>query len=268
MIIRPPSLEGIESGKPPTRWRFFETLLTVIAAIPSLVLFLKDYPRLGLVLLSLPALVLLWTLAPPLRNGLARVASLFRGQFLAWRERKKLRDFAARFQEFIDPSQSTTLRNIVFQICGNNWEETEKILPPDYIYDWFHCFQVDLRSGIYRFQRFARLTHALTWIVNHYNRDYVLRARDRMGKQYHSRREQHPPQQLSQEELIADEIGEPHEQDMAPLPKHYVDRLEMFREPYVRFLEEFGRWLKSLNRKLGPREQTSFMDYFEYPGRF
>lgn len=238
-------------------------VVVAVASIPSIVLFQKDYPRLSLTLLLLPAIALVWALGPSIRTGIGQALALLRHQLLAWRNTESLRSFAARFSQFVDPNRSDTLRDIAFRISGNNWEETYKIIPPNYIHDWFHCFQVDLESRIFRFRRFARLTQHFTWIVNRYNQDYVLRARAKLRQYY-----QFPSSPQSLPEIPADQIGRPQEYEIKQLSDHYRDELDFFRERYVRFLYDLQQWLNNLNNKLGPRSRTHFMDYFEHPGRF
>lgn len=263
---QPFSLTEIGSEEKRSFWHRLEKLpilVAVFVAIPSVVSFYKDYPRLGLALLSLPAIFVLWALLPFIKNGLVAISNTIRQQWLAWRNASQLREFASRFEEFVDHDNPSTLRNILFNMCDNNWEETEQFLPPDYIPDWFHCFQVQLRTSVFTFSRFAHLAHHFSYIVKRYNDDYVIRGQNKIRRwcPFPSDKDQLP-------ELSPEEVGRPNPNQPKEFSEHYREKLEVFRDTWVRFLRDYQEWNKSLNRKMPAGSNTRFMVYFPIPGRF
>lgn len=266
-VYTAPELVDSNSEEGTETWDRFKKLGPVLVALASIltaVSFIRDIPNLGLGLLVISAAIILWATTPAMRVGATKVFGFFRKQLLVWRNRRKLRSFAAEVGELLRLDNPKTLSSIVLNLCGRSYENAEKIVPPvDIVNQWFHCFEVHLRSPIWRFQRFSRLTHELTWIVSNYNKHYILRGRRRLRQCYLS-----PSAGRSLPVLTPEEVGKIPIVERKELPEHYAEELDLFREHYVRFLVAFMSWLKDMNTNLGRSSNTSFMDWFEEPGKF
>lgn len=170
----------------------------------------NGHPYRANALILLGIAVLLWILGT---WALTQVQAIFRlsqvKQFVK-REQLSLNELIHRFERFVDNSRCESFIYILRNM-GNSNIEYLRLLSVDYIQRWLYCFSFQQRIPTVRLELFIARCQEFTVMVQQFNSDYVLRARQEF-------------------------------QRGTPLQEQNVHDLEAFREDFSAFLRDLSAW--------------------------
>lgn len=232
--------------QPSSPWQAAASVVIALTAVFSVIAQSADNPVFAWALIALALLVLLSVFFGRVtRWGRDKIHQARRNRVARqqWPEFLRL---AKRFGKFVSREDSSNLRQILFDLCGNNNTKLSKLCPPDYLNDFYELFFARYEAAPAKDeQAFSLAVDELNSMVSSYNKNYVLE----------------PLRRLKEDKLLF-------EQCTAGYRERVEQEIEGFRERWVRFLDDFKEFLDKANNDLqyDPYHEA-LGTYFERPAK-
>ena len=180
--------------------------------------------------------VLLWILGTWALKQIRAILRRSEARQFVRREQHSLNDLVRDFERFVDNSRRESFIYILRNM-GNSNIQYLHLLNVDYIQRWLYCFNFQGRIMTDDLSLFIARCQELTVMVQQFNLDYVLRARQEF-------------------------------QRGAPLQEQHIHDLEAFREDFSAHLRNLSSWgdrISTEARRLGGNKAkgVSLVTYFE-----
>ena len=167
--------------------------------------------------------------------------------------------FVKRFTQFINSGDVKNIRIVLFNNCGHNQSELDKLSSADYLRYIFPHFIRRLEQSHPRDEiEFCRTVNEFYSLAASYNNDYVLEPLRRMKSRLWL--QPLPTKQLVEEPKFVPWLASLPEQNRTDAEK----QIEDFRERWVSYLDDLMLFLEKLKDSLGAGLIDS---YFERPSK-
>jgi hypothetical protein len=200
-------------------------LAAIIALIAVVVGLFNQHPRLYWVFVACAGFVLILLVGSWLQLRIKKRFALSRDRKFVVSEIVQLQRLYGRFAIFVSESDNRSFRYLLRNISGHQIAVIDQIIGSDYITSWIHCYRNHLDMKPRSLLEFLKICYEFTTIVTEFNRNYVIKAQQSIGKA------PLPPQQAS----------------------HWLDQLEKFREEFTHFLREVEEWAHSVDETAAKR---------------
>ncbi len=224
-------------------------LATVFAVIAQS----RDNPRLAWALVSLTMVLLILTFG-------SRVVALFQVRRVqaarnraAQTQHHELLRFARRFAQFTNTGDSSNIRSIIFNVCGNDCDKCAEICAPDFMRELSPLFLQHLEKRPSENEvQFLLSIQEFYGLVASYNNHYVLDPFHRMRtKRWPIANPSVLHAVTGTANAASPNLG-PWLNSLPALHQAAADRqIEDFRERWVGFLDDFRQWLENINESFG-----------------
>jgi len=215
-----------------------EPALKLAAAMISLVAvvlgLLNQHPGLSWFFVACAGLVLLMILGSWLKTKITNRIALSQDRKFIARKIVDVRRLFARFSIFVSENDTRSFRYNLRNAAGHQIEVIDQILGSDYITSWIQCYRNHLEMQPRSLIEFIKMCSEFTTIITEFNRNYVIKAQQGLG------RATLPPQ--------------------AP---HWLDQLEKGREEFIHFLRDVEEWAHSMNQVAAKRIPDFYGRYIQ-----